>query len=113
MSFEIASYRVPFRNRRERGSVSQSHHAYGQYLDRVIFSLNPLECLVKMDHIQKEPPLDLKGITGASEGSECGLVSKADIKAGRDSRRIAAVQDEGTVRLRLHYLCVEFRLKRE
>ena len=67
-----------------------------------------------MDHIQKEPPLDLKGITGASEGSaECGLVSKADIKAGRDSRRIAAVQDEGTVRLRLHYLSVEFRLKRE
>jgi hypothetical protein len=67
-----------------------------------------------MDHIQKEPPLDLKGITGASEGSaECGLVSKADIKAGRDSRRFAAVQDEGTVRLRLHYLSVEFRLKRE
>ena len=65
-----------------------------------------------MDHIQKEPPLDLKGITGASEGSECGLVSKADIKAGRVSRRIAAVQDEGTVRLRLHYLSVEFHLGR-
>ena len=67
-----------------------------------------------MDHIQKEPPLDLKGITGASEGSaECRLVSKADIKAGRDSRRIPAVQDVGTVPLRVHYLSVEFHLGRE
>ena len=65
-----------------------------------------------MDRIQKEPPLDLKGTTGASEGSESRLVSKADIKAGRDSRRFAAVQDEGTVRLRLHYLTVEFHPKR-
>ena len=37
-----------------------------------------------MDHIQKEPPLNLKGITGASEGSECGLVPKADIKTERE-----------------------------
>jgi hypothetical protein len=30
--------------------------------------LNPLEGLVKIDHIQKEPPLNLKGNTGHQRG---------------------------------------------
>jgi hypothetical protein len=56
--------------------------------------LNPLEGLVKIDHIQKEPPLNLKGNTGAPEGSECRLVSKADINTGRDN--LSASQLSGT-----------------
>jgi hypothetical protein len=40
-----------------------------------------LESLVKMDHFQKEQPLNLKGTTGAREGRNVRFGSKADMRA--------------------------------
>ena len=49
------------------------------------------ESLVKMDHFQKEPPLNLKETTGAKGignpgQTECPLWSKADIRAANHVR---------------------------
>ena len=44
------------------------------------------ESLVKMDHFQKEPPLNLKGTTGAQGGSKGASThpKKTDRKSGSD-----------------------------
>jgi hypothetical protein len=78
--------RFPSCNRREPGSVSQSPTPTDSVLagDGQYSASIPLEGLVKMDHIQKEPPLNLKGTPGHQRGRNVRFVLIADIDSARN-----------------------------